>query len=241
LVIAWGNMFKTVVIFAALAAIAFGKLFVPAKVPCAYHDRADDFEDWVMLSSPSEGYVKIIYGDNVDYIRCDIKQDGKCLYMEKKNGQCTYYFMDNSKYYLNMNFQYYYHGDAFVYDKAVQLDACPVPPGGKGTSKNCRNLTTDDDYVVVDDQDRIVVTRFIKGYDQHFVLEYIDDEFDVSIFNTKDCDGVDLPPVTPVCPAPAPAPVGPSTTSNPSESGSSVVAVSAIVVAVAIAFLVALF
>jgi len=200
-------MMKVAVVLAIIAVVAMGrKLYVPPKVPCAYHDRADEFEDWVMLASPTEGYVKIVYGDNVDYMRCDIKQDGRCLYIEKKNGQCTLYFMDDSKYYLSSNFQYYYHGDAFVYDKEEKLDKCPVPPGGKGISKNCKKLISeeDDDYVVIDDQNRLVVTRNISGYDTHFTLEYIEDEFDVDIFNTKDCDGVDLPPVTPVCPAVTP-------------------------------------
>lgn len=216
-------MFKAVVLFAVFASVAFAsKVFVPAEVPCAYHDRADEFEDWVMLASPDEGYVKIAYGNDVDFIRCDIKQDGKCLFIEKKGGQCNYYFMDNSKYYLNMIFQYYYHKDAFVYDKEVKLNKCPVPPGGKGTSKNCRNLTSSDDYIVVDDKNHIVETRYVPGYNHHFVLEFIEDEFDVSIFNTKDCDGIDLPPVKPVCPA------------KNSDSSASTVAVSAIMVILAV-------
>jgi len=184
-------MFKFFVFF-AVCAVAFGEIFTPKLQPCAFHAYVDEYDDYIMLSAPYEGYMYMKNTTNgfVEIIRCDIKNvDGYCLYITRdpKGMLCFEEWTDPSEGdWYNMEYLYRCMDSPFEYTAGPESCDCPVYNQNLRanlTPSNCRKYTNGDKFIIVDEDDRLI--QNVEGW----IMTYTDDEVPTSIFELDDCWG----------------------------------------------------
>jgi len=184
-------MFKFVAFF-ALCAVALGAIFTPKLQPCAVHVRVDEYDDYIMLSSPYEGYMYMENTSNgmVEIIRCDVKNDnGFCLYVTRDPAHpenCTDDWTDPAKGdWFNMEYYYRCMDAPFEYTAGPEACDCPVynPTRGDIPAVNCTKYTNGDKFIIVDSENRLV--QNVEGW----IMTYTNDAVPVSKFVLDDCKG----------------------------------------------------